>query len=102
MVGILVLLTVARHRAVGRHAVAEFAHHAITALTTLAKIVESQEDPRTYAEAKLREAEALDEADAKIEALMKAGLALRDRCHDSAAAIAAFRQVLEVRRYHSL
>lgn len=71
-----------------------------TALTTLAKIVESQEDPRTYAEAKLREAEALDDRDAKIEALMKAGLALRDRCHDSAAARAAFRQVLDVRRYH--
>ena len=66
----------------------------------LSSIVESQEDPRTYAEAKLREAEALDDRDAKVEALMKAGLALRDRCHDSAGARAAFEQILQVRRYH--
>lgn len=72
-----------------------------TALATLARIVESQEDPRTYAEAKLREAEALDDVDAKVEALMKAGVALRDRCGDIEGARAAFEHVLRVRRYHA-
>ncbi|MEM9489290.1 MAG: tetratricopeptide repeat protein, partial [Myxococcota bacterium] len=72
-----------------------------TALATLAKIVEEEEDPRTYAEARLREAEALDDVDTKVEALMKAGLALRDRCQDIAGARAAFEDVLRLRPYHS-
>jgi tetratricopeptide (TPR) repeat protein len=71
-----------------------------TALATLSKIVESEEDPRTYAQARLREAEALSDVDAKVEALMKAGVTLRDRCADIDGARLAFEQVLQVRPYH--
>ncbi|MCG8419243.1 MAG: hypothetical protein MJE77_15015 [Proteobacteria bacterium] len=72
-----------------------------TALAVLAKLVEAEEDPRTYAEARLREAEALSDVDAKVDALMKAGVTLRDRCGDIEAARGAFEEVLRVRPYHS-
>ncbi len=72
-----------------------------TALTTLARLAENQEDPRAFAEAKLREADALTDVDARVEALMAAGIALRDRVADADAARAAFAKVIELRPYHS-
>jgi tetratricopeptide (TPR) repeat protein len=72
-----------------------------TALAALARLIEGERDPRAFAEARLREAEALEDLDAKVEALMDAGTTLRDRCRDIEAARAAFEAVLRVRPYHS-
>ncbi len=72
-----------------------------TALAALARLIEDERDPRAFAEARLREAEALEDLDAKVEALMDAGTTLRDRCRDIEAARAAFEAVLRVRPYHS-
>jgi tetratricopeptide (TPR) repeat protein len=71
-----------------------------TALAALARLIEGERDPRAFAEARLREAEALEDIDAKVEALMDAGGTLRDRCGDIEAARAAFEAVLRVRPYH--
>jgi tetratricopeptide (TPR) repeat protein len=71
-----------------------------TALAALARLIEGERDPRAFAEARLREAEALVDVDAKVEALMDAGVTLRDRCDDIEAARAAFEAVLRVRPYH--
>ncbi len=72
-----------------------------TALSTLARLAEAEEDPRAFAEAKLREADARTDVDAKVEALLAAGSTLRDRCEDVPAARGAFERVLELRPYHS-
>ena len=71
-----------------------------TALAALARLVEDTQDPRAYAEACLREADALTDRDAKVAALMKAGTTLRDRCDDVDGARGAFEAVLAVRPYH--
>ncbi|HWN70371.1 MAG TPA: tetratricopeptide repeat protein, partial [Haliangium sp.] len=71
-----------------------------TALAALARLIEGERDPRAFAEARLREAEALEDIDAKVEVLMDAGVTLRDRCSDIEAARAAFEAVLRVRPYH--
>jgi tetratricopeptide (TPR) repeat protein len=71
-----------------------------TALAALARLIEGERDPRAFAEARLREAEALEDIDAKVEALMDAGVTLRDRCGDIEAARAAFEAVLRARPYH--
>lgn len=71
-----------------------------TALAAMARLVEDAQDPRAYADACLREAEALTDLDAKVAALMKAGTALRDRCSEFDAARKAFEAVLQVRPYH--
>ena len=72
-----------------------------TALSALAKLATSQKDPRTYAEARLREAEVLSDMDARIEALIDAGTTLRDDCADAGGARHAFERVLELRPYHA-
>ena len=72
-----------------------------TALSTLARLAESDDNPRAFAEAKLREAEALSDIDRRVEALVTAGLALRDDCGDIEGARGAFEQVLALRPYHS-
>ncbi len=71
-----------------------------TALAALARMIESEQDPRAYADARLREAEALEDQDAKVEALMDAGLALRDRVGDIDGARQAFEAILHERPYH--
>ena len=72
-----------------------------TALSALARLATEQKDPRTYAEARLREAEVLGDMDARIEALMDAGTTLRDECRDVEAARRAFEKVLALRPYHA-
>ncbi|HTJ47125.1 MAG TPA: tetratricopeptide repeat protein [Kofleriaceae bacterium] len=72
-----------------------------TALAQLANLTSPDEDPRAFAEAKLREAELVTDDDARIEALMAAGAALRDRVKDMAGARAAFERVLWLRPYHA-
>ncbi|HEU5059858.1 MAG TPA: hypothetical protein VFU21_25180, partial [Kofleriaceae bacterium] len=72
-----------------------------TALSALAKLATEQKDPRTYAEARLREAEVLADMDARIEALMDAGVTLRDECRDGDAARHAFEKVLALRPFHA-
>ncbi len=71
-----------------------------TALARQVSLLESERDPRAFAEARLREAESLDDLDAKVSALMDAGVTLRDRCEDIDGARAAFEAVLAVRPYH--
>jgi len=88
------------------------AHHALeealtlvpdypTGLSTLARLAEADEDPRAYAEARLREADVREDIEAKVEALLDAGITLRDRCEDMDAARSAFERVLEMRPYNS-
>ncbi|ACY16641.1 tetratricopeptide repeat protein [Haliangium ochraceum] len=72
-----------------------------TALAAQARLVEDERDPRAFAEARLREAEDLEDIDAKVAALMDAGLALRDRLDDIEGARAAFEAVLQVLPYQS-
>jgi hypothetical protein len=72
-----------------------------TALAVLAQLASPDDDPRAFAEAKLREAAMAVDDDARIEALMIAGAALRDRCADPGGARAAFEQVLARRPYHA-
>ena len=72
-----------------------------TALAALAKLATEQKDPRTYAEARLREADVLADMDARIEALMDAGTTLRDECRDVDAARHAFEKLLALRPYHA-
>ena len=72
-----------------------------TALSALARLATEQKDPRTYAEARLREAEVLGDMDARIEALMDAGTTLRDQCHDVDGARRAFEKLLTLRPYHA-
>src|SRR5262249_55549668 len=50
-----------------------------TALAQLANLTSPDEDPRAFAEAKLREAELVTDDDARIDALMLAGATLRDK-----------------------
>ena len=72
-----------------------------TALGMLARLSAEDDDPRTFADAKLREAEAARDDASKVAALYEAGIALRDRVGDAGAARAAFERLLAVRPYHA-
>jgi tetratricopeptide (TPR) repeat protein len=72
-----------------------------TALKSMARLATAQKDPRTYAEARMREAGVLADVDAKVEALMDAGATLRDQCSDVEGARVAFEMVLELRPYQA-
>jgi tetratricopeptide (TPR) repeat protein len=72
-----------------------------TALQSMARLATAQKDPRTYAEARLREAEVLADVDARVQALMDAGGALRDQCRDVEGARHAFEKVLVLRPHHA-
>jgi tetratricopeptide (TPR) repeat protein len=67
-----------------------------TALAAAARLVGSETDPRAYAEARLREAEATRDVEAKVAAYLEVGAALRDRAGDMAGARAAFERALEL------
>jgi tetratricopeptide (TPR) repeat protein len=82
------------------HALALVPEHP-TALGVLAQLSSPDEDPRAFADAKLREAESVKDEDVKIAALMAAGDVLQSRVGDVAAAAAAFERVLALRPYHA-
>ena len=67
-----------------------------TALALLAKLADGAGDPRTFAEARLREAAAAVDVGTKVSALLDAGVALRDRVSDVEGARRAFAAVLEL------
>ena len=72
-----------------------------TALAALARLTAGDEDPRAFIAAKLREADTASDDDVKIDALYAAGVALRDRTDDPAAARSAFERILALRPYHA-
>jgi len=72
-----------------------------TALAVLAQASSADEDPRAFADAKLREADSAKDEDVKIAALMAAGDVLHERVGDLAAAHAAYERVLALRPYHA-
>lgn len=72
-----------------------------TALAVLAQLSSPDEDPRAFADAKLREAESSTDEDVKIAALMAAGEVLQSRVGDLAAAQSAYERVLQLRPYHA-
>tara|TARA_R110002073_G_scaffold225022_9_gene385475 strand:- start:5956 stop:14361 length:8406 start_codon:yes stop_codon:yes gene_type:complete len=71
-----------------------------TALATLARLTSAEMDPCAHAEAKLLEAAALEDVDAKVDALLDAGQSFRDG-RDHAAARSAFEEILALRPYHA-
>ena len=72
-----------------------------TALAQLAKLTRADDDPRAFVEAKLREADAVGDDDAKVAALMAAGEVQRDQLKDQAGARTSFERVLALRPYHA-
>ncbi len=72
-----------------------------TALAVLANVASPDDDPRAFADAKLREAERATDDDLKLSALMAAGDVLQSRVGDIAAARATYERVLALRPYHS-
>lgn len=72
-----------------------------SALAMLARLASDDDDPRIFADAKLREAEAATDDEVRVAALYDAGVALRDRVGDGEAARAAFEQVVAIRPYHA-
>ncbi len=72
-----------------------------TALAVLAQLASPDEDPRAFADAKLREAESATDEDNKIAALMAAGEVMQSRVGDLAGAQAAFERALSLRPYHA-
>jgi tetratricopeptide (TPR) repeat protein len=72
-----------------------------TALAVLADIASPDDDPRAFADAKLREADGARDDDARIAALMAAGDVLSTRVGDTAGARTAFERVLALRPYHA-
>ncbi|HUS29773.1 MAG TPA: hypothetical protein VMZ53_14815 [Kofleriaceae bacterium] len=72
-----------------------------TALSVLAELSSPDEDPRAFADAKLREADSARDEDNKIAALMAAGQVLQQRVGDLAAAQSAYERVLALRPYHA-
>jgi tetratricopeptide (TPR) repeat protein len=72
-----------------------------TALAMLARLADADDDPRIFADAKLREAEAATDDEARVAALYDAGVALRDRVGDADGARAAFERVVAIRAYHA-
>ena len=87
-------------RAAIEHALALVPEHP-TALAVLAELAASGDDPRVFAEAKLREAESSTDHDTKIAAWMVAGDAFSTRVGDTAAAGDAYQHVLALRPYHA-
>ncbi len=71
-----------------------------TALATLARLTSADADPAAHAEARLREAEAHTDTDAKIEALLDAGHSFR-QASDFDGASSTFQKILELRPFHS-
>ena len=72
-----------------------------TALAVLAQASSADEDPRAFADAKIREADSAVDEDNKIAALMAAGDVLHERVGDLGAAHDAYARVLELRPYHA-
>jgi tetratricopeptide (TPR) repeat protein len=72
-----------------------------TALSVQALLVPADQDPRAFAETKLREADRAADDDARVDALMAAGAALADRAGDVEAARPVYERVLALRPYHS-
>lgn len=72
-----------------------------TALAVLAQLASPDEDPRAFADAKLREADSAKDEDITIAALMAAGEVLQSRVGDPGAAAAAYERVLAMRPYHA-
>ncbi len=72
-----------------------------TALAVLAELANPEDDPRAFADAKLREADSVIDDDARLAALMAAGDVLGSRLGDTAAARAAYERVLALRPYHA-
>ncbi|MBA3452193.1 MAG: tetratricopeptide repeat protein, partial [Deltaproteobacteria bacterium] len=72
-----------------------------TALAVLASVASPDDDPRAFADAKLREADSAKDDDVRIAALMAAGDVLQSRVQDTAGARAAYERVLTQRPYHS-
>jgi tetratricopeptide (TPR) repeat protein len=71
-----------------------------TALAVLAQLAAESEDPRAFADAKLREAEHAKDDDVQIAALIAAGDALAE-LSDIAAAARCYERVLALRPYHA-
>lgn len=82
------------------HALALVPEHP-TALAVLAELASPDDDPRAFADAKLREAGGASDEDVRIAALMAAGDVLRSRVGDTAAAHQAYERVLALRPYHA-
>jgi len=72
-----------------------------TALGLLGQLQSPDEDPRAFANAKLRESESANDEDAKIAALMAAADVLSSRVGDLDGAQAAYDRVLVLRPYHA-
>ena len=72
-----------------------------TALAIIAQLSSPDDDPRAFADAKLREAELSSDEDVKIAALMAAGEVLQSRVGDLASAQGAYERVLNLRPYHA-
>ncbi len=72
-----------------------------TAIAVLAGVASPDDDPRAFAEAKLREAESATDDDLRLAALMAAGEVLNERVGDIAAARATYERVLAHRPYHA-
>ncbi|HEU4726643.1 MAG TPA: hypothetical protein VFT22_02105, partial [Kofleriaceae bacterium] len=72
-----------------------------TALAVLAELASPEDDPRAFADAKLREADSARDEDNRIAALMAAGDVLQARVGDTAAARSAYERVLALRPYHA-
>ena len=72
-----------------------------TALAVLAELASPDDDPRAFADAKLREADSAPDEDNRIAALMAAGDVLAARVGDTAAARLAYERVLALRPYHA-
>ena len=82
------------------HALALVPEHP-TALAVLSSAASPDDDPRAFADAKLREADSATDDDARIAALMAAGDVLAARVDDPTAARAAYERVLASRPYHA-
>ncbi len=71
-----------------------------TALACLANLTSADKDPHAHAEARMREAHAYSDTDAKVEALLDAGMSFRDS-GDHEGARDAFQHILKLRPYHA-
>jgi len=72
-----------------------------TALAVLSELASPDDDPRAFADAKLREADSARDEDVRIAALMAAGDVLHVRVGDMEAARSAYERVLALRPYHA-
>ena len=72
-----------------------------TALAGLARLAEKSKDPRTYAQARLREAQGITDVDARIASFMLAGKVFQEKVGDVDEARKAFENVLQLCPHHS-